>query len=162
METGMESFCKPITHARQRAFENKIASDGNLYHDHFEQFDNTPPGGERKIVTLPDGTVQTRQISLLNQGDATYSMSLDDTHLYFPAGTPPLAGTIPSALFARVALPVVDCLPDVNGDGNLTPGDFNAWILAFNNQDPGCDQNGDAQCTPGDFNAWILNFNNGC
>ncbi|MEO0629650.1 MAG: GC-type dockerin domain-anchored protein, partial [Planctomycetota bacterium] len=118
--------------------------------------------GDDVDVTLPDGTVQTRQISLLNQGDATYSMYIDDTHLYFLAGTTPFAGTIPSDLFARVALPVVDCLPDVNGDGNLTPGDFNAWILAFNNQDPGCDQNGDGQCTPGDFNAWILNFNNGC
>ncbi|MEL6499362.1 MAG: NF038122 family metalloprotease [Planctomycetota bacterium] len=54
------------------------------------------------------------------------------------------------------------CLPDVNGDGNLTPGDFNAWVLAFNTQSPACDQNGDDQCTPGDFNAWVLNFNAGC
>ncbi|MEL6796404.1 MAG: GC-type dockerin domain-anchored protein [Planctomycetota bacterium] len=55
-----------------------------------------------------------------------------------------------------------DCLADVNGDGSLTPGDFNAWVLAFNNQSSGCDQNGDGACTPGDFNAWVLNFNNGC
>ena len=54
------------------------------------------------------------------------------------------------------------CLPDVNGDGNLTPGDFNAWVLAFNTQSPACDQNGDGQCTPADFNAWVLNFNAGC
>ncbi|MEO1718088.1 MAG: hypothetical protein AAFR76_13370, partial [Planctomycetota bacterium] len=106
--------------------------------------------GDDVDVTLPDGTEQTRQIALLNQGDATYSMYIDDTHLYFLAGTTPFAGTIPSDLFARVALPGVECLPDVNGDGNLTPGDFNAWVLAFNNQGPGCDQNGDGQCTPGD------------
>ncbi|MEL6797108.1 MAG: GC-type dockerin domain-anchored protein, partial [Planctomycetota bacterium] len=56
----------------------------------------------------------------------------------------------------------IDCLADTNGDGVLTPGDFNAWILAFNVQSPACDQNRDGACTPGDFNAWILNFNTGC
>ncbi|MEL6798216.1 MAG: hypothetical protein AAFO89_15520, partial [Planctomycetota bacterium] len=28
------------------------------------------------------------------------------------------------------------CLPDTNGDGSLTPADFNAWILAFNTHAP--------------------------
>ncbi|MEO1716743.1 MAG: GC-type dockerin domain-anchored protein [Planctomycetota bacterium] len=51
---------------------------------------------------------------------------------------------------------------DVNGDGELNPADFNAWVLAFNNQAPECDQNGDSLCNPGDFNAWVLNFNAGC
>ena len=55
-----------------------------------------------------------------------------------------------------------DCPPDTNGDGLVTPADFNAWILAFNAQAPECDQNGDGLCTPADFNAWILNFNAGC
>jgi hypothetical protein len=54
------------------------------------------------------------------------------------------------------------CVADTNGDGMLTPADFNAWIIAFNNQAPQCDQNGDGLCTPADFNAWILNFNAGC
>ncbi len=54
------------------------------------------------------------------------------------------------------------CAADTNGDGAVTPADFNAWILAFNTQAPECDQNGDALCTPADFNAWILNFNTGC
>ncbi|MEL7485096.1 MAG: NF038122 family metalloprotease, partial [Planctomycetota bacterium] len=54
------------------------------------------------------------------------------------------------------------CTADVNGDGSLAPADFNAWVLAFNAQLPGCDQNADGQCNPGDFNAWILNFNAGC
>lgn len=57
---------------------------------------------------------------------------------------------------------IIDCPADVNGDGLVTPADFNAWILAFNNDAPECDQNGDGQCTPADFNAWILNFNAGC
>ncbi|MEL6741936.1 MAG: GC-type dockerin domain-anchored protein, partial [Planctomycetota bacterium] len=54
------------------------------------------------------------------------------------------------------------CLADTNGDGLVTPADFNAWIIAFNDQRPECDQNGDGLCTPADFNAWIINYNNGC
>ncbi len=54
------------------------------------------------------------------------------------------------------------CEADVNSDGTLSPADFNAWILAFNNQSDACDQNADGACTPADFNAWILNFNAGC
>jgi uncharacterized membrane protein len=54
------------------------------------------------------------------------------------------------------------CAADTNNDGLVTPADFNAWVLAFNNQAPECDQNGDGQCDPSDFNAWILNFNAGC
>ncbi|MEL6796265.1 MAG: choice-of-anchor B family protein, partial [Planctomycetota bacterium] len=51
---------------------------------------------------------------------------------------------------------------DTNGDGELTPADFNAWVIAFNAQAAACDQNGDGQCNPGDFNAWVINFNAGC
>jgi len=54
------------------------------------------------------------------------------------------------------------CLADVNGDGMVTPTDFTAWINAFNNNLPECDQNGDGACTPTDFTAWIANFNAGC
>jgi choice-of-anchor B domain-containing protein len=52
-------------------------------------------------------------------------------------------------------------LADVNGDGAVTPTDFSAWINAFNNNLPECDQNGDGSCTPTDFSAWIANFNAG-
>ncbi len=55
-----------------------------------------------------------------------------------------------------------DCVADTNGDGMLSPADFNGWIIAFNTQSPACDQNGDGLCTPADFNGWIINFNNGC
>jgi len=54
------------------------------------------------------------------------------------------------------------CLADVNGDGLVTPTDFTAWINAFNNNLPECDQNNDGSCTPTDFTAWIANFNAGC
>ncbi|MEO1716469.1 MAG: alpha-amylase family glycosyl hydrolase, partial [Planctomycetota bacterium] len=58
--------------------------------------------------------------------------------------------------------PKPQCVADTNGDGALTAGDFNAWILAFNSQSSACDQNGDGACLANDFNAWILNFNTGC
>ncbi|MEO1535200.1 MAG: choice-of-anchor tandem repeat NxxGxxAF-containing protein [Planctomycetota bacterium] len=61
-----------------------------------------------------------------------------------------------------IAEPAPDCAADVNGDGDATPADFNAWVAAFNSQAPECDQNGDGLCDPSDFNAWILNFNAGC
>ena len=54
------------------------------------------------------------------------------------------------------------CVADVNYDGMLSPADFNAWINAFNNTLPECDQNGDGSCTTTDFTAWIANFNAGC
>ncbi len=55
-----------------------------------------------------------------------------------------------------------ECLADVNGDGSVTPTDFTAWVNAFNNNLPECDQNGDGACTPTDFTAWVNNFNAGC
>ncbi|MEL6498845.1 MAG: PQQ-dependent sugar dehydrogenase [Planctomycetota bacterium] len=54
------------------------------------------------------------------------------------------------------------CAADVNGDGELNPADFNAWVIAFNAGAAECDQNGDGACNPADFNAWVINFNAGC
>ncbi|MEL6796918.1 MAG: GC-type dockerin domain-anchored protein [Planctomycetota bacterium] len=48
-----------------------------------------------------------------------------------------------------------------NGDGQVTPGDFNAWIVNFNGGDARADVNLDGALTPGDFNAWVLAFNQG-
>jgi hypothetical protein len=67
-----------------------------------------------------------------------------------------------ATVIATGPVPEPDCLADVNGDGAVTPTDFSAWINAFNNNLPECDQNGDNACTPTDFSAWIANFNNGC
>ena len=50
-------------------------------------------------------------------------------------------------------------LADVNGDGAVTPADFNAWVIAFNNNDIAADQNCDGVLTPADFNAWVINYN---
>lgn len=56
----------------------------------------------------------------------------------------------------------VACPSDANGDGVLSPADFQAWLVAFAAQTPACDQNHDELCTPADFTAWIVNFNAGC
>ncbi len=58
--------------------------------------------------------------------------------------------------------PTCDNPADTNGDGAITPADFNSWIVAFNTNAPECDQNADGLCSPGDFNAWIINYNAGC
>ena len=64
---------------------------------------------------------------------------------------------------AMIVDPCDPCvLADVNGDGLVTPADFNSWILAFNNNDIAADQNCDGFVTPADFNAWVVNYNAGC
>ena len=57
---------------------------------------------------------------------------------------------------------IIDCLADVNNDGQIAANDFTAWINAYNTGAFECDQNGDGACTPTDFSAWINNYNNGC
>ncbi|MEM8756670.1 MAG: GC-type dockerin domain-anchored protein [Planctomycetota bacterium] len=120
--------------------------------------------GDEFEVTLPDGTTQTRRIAQFNQSDATYSGYIDDTHLYFLAGTTPFAGTIPDDLFARIELPSVgtDCACDVNNDTLCTSADFFAWVSAFGSQAPECDVNNDSLCTSADFFAWVSAFGQGC
>ena len=54
------------------------------------------------------------------------------------------------------------CLADVNQDGFLNAADFSAWLVAFQNGDPGADQNQDGVVTPADFSAWLTNFFIGC
>ena len=54
------------------------------------------------------------------------------------------------------------CLADVNGDGDLTPTDFSAWVGAYQRGDAIADQNRDGVLTPTDFSAWVNNYTNGC
>ncbi|GAB5495426.1 MAG: hypothetical protein Phyf2KO_05060 [Phycisphaerales bacterium] len=89
----------------------------------------------------------------------------DDLVVYIGAEASPLPPENARGFFEHTTITsdsVTVCLPDVNGDGLLTPTDFTAWINAFNNNLPGCDQNQDGLCTPTDFTAWIANYNAGC
>ncbi len=90
---------------------------------------------------------------LINNKGTTSTLDLYQPIAWAYESTPETPITVPTGS---------TCLPDANGDGQLTPADFNAWIIAFNNQTPACDQNGDGLCTPADLNAWILNYNAGC
>ncbi|MGP1272763.1 MAG: GC-type dockerin domain-anchored protein [Phycisphaerales bacterium] len=54
------------------------------------------------------------------------------------------------------------CRADLNGNGVADPGDFTAWVAAYNASDPAADQNGDGLVNPSDFSAWVANFNLGC
>ncbi|MEO0630174.1 MAG: spondin domain-containing protein, partial [Planctomycetota bacterium] len=77
-------------------------------------------------------------------------------------GEAPFTGLPVLGRFAIRLLSIDVCQADVNSDGVLTPGDFNAWVQAFNAQNDTADQNGDGLVEPADFNAWVVNFNAGC
>lgn len=55
-----------------------------------------------------------------------------------------------------------ECLADVNGNGVADPGDFTAWVAAYNTGSAAADQNGDGLVNPSDFTAWVANYNVGC
>ncbi len=106
--------------------------------------------GELTVIDLATLTV-VDQVDT-GQPNASYAASADGaTIVYASPGADGLA-----------LVREDNCVADTNGDGLLTPADFNGWIIAFNTQSPACDQNADGLCTPADFNAWIINFNNGC
>ncbi|MEL6499354.1 MAG: GC-type dockerin domain-anchored protein [Planctomycetota bacterium] len=158
----------------------EIAPDGSAVY--FESNRNladtgeaTNPDGNRELFAYDTATGGITQLTDTTGGVSIVQLSDDATRRYVDISTtnriayrseqsldPSTAnagGNLDLFLSAATEPP---CLPDANGDGNLDPADFNAWVLAFNTQAPACDQNGDGQCTPGDFNAWVLNFNNGC
>jgi hypothetical protein len=54
------------------------------------------------------------------------------------------------------------CPADLNGDGELTPADFTAWIVAFNAGDLAADLNRNGTLEAADFTAWLISWQNGC
>ena len=135
-----------------------VNSNGE-YHNHFTfrlELDGSPADGpESQGVFLAELEMQIDDGSLL-PSDPIW-LELDNN------ADPSEGGAALDFVRTQIgACATVVCAADTNGDGALTPADFNAWILAFNTGSSTCDQNGDGQCNPGDFNAWILNFNQGC
>ena len=94
-----------------------------------------------------------------DQVTATIVVPINTSNELQPGVTANITGT---ASVVATGVIASACPADTNGDGMLSPADFNGWIIAFNTQSPACDQNGDGACTPADFNGWILNFNAGC
>ena len=127
-----------------------------------------PDGTRTELVRVGDtvtvdvgGTPDERRIVTLNQSDAQFAAYLDDTHLYFVAGTDDFAGTIPNDLFARIALPG-GCRADLDGDGELTLFDFLAFQNLFDSGDLAADFDGDGSLTLFDFLAFQNEFDAGC
>ncbi|MEO0629828.1 MAG: hypothetical protein AAFY46_03755, partial [Planctomycetota bacterium] len=75
-------------------------------------------------------------------------MALNGDTAYVYAEANPAFPRAGSAVLVYDLTRLGDCAADINGDGELTPADFNAWVLAFNAQAPECDQNGDSVCDP--------------
>ncbi|MGP1271705.1 MAG: hypothetical protein ACTS22_00055 [Phycisphaerales bacterium] len=61
------------------------------------------------------------------------------------------SGTCPSARLCA----------DVNENGTVEPGDFTAWVAAFNSGDLRADANQNGANEPGDFTAWVAAYNLG-
>ncbi len=78
-----------------------------------------------------------------------------------PGGTNADAVTMADLAAADAVIPDDRLCADQNGDGLVTPADFNGWILNFNNGSLIADTNQDGFVTPADFNGWILAFNQG-
>ncbi|MEL7484339.1 MAG: GC-type dockerin domain-anchored protein [Planctomycetota bacterium] len=131
-------------------------------------------GPDNVFGTADDNARLTAGSPAIDAGDSSRLATFIDLDIYGDprraddTGTPDTG--IPSSLGPTIDISAaefqgatpIDCLADTNGDGELNPADFNAWVIAFNNQTPACDQNGDGLCNPADFNAWVINFNAGC
>lgn len=68
-----------------------------------------------------------------------------------------------AGLVSSATAQVHPCPADTNMDGQVSPGDFTAWVAAYNAGDTDiADQNGDGSVSPADFTSWINNYNAGC
>ncbi len=146
---------------------------------------STNAAGERVVRELRNLVVETGTVSFASvvdlaeqptsgvpllvreadlEGDAGAEMLNDDLVVFVEPTVGSLRAPAQFGFFqhAAVTSESAPCLADVNGDGMLSPTDFSAWVGAYNNNAPECDQNGDGLCTPTDFSAWVGNYNAGC
>ena len=129
-------------------------------------FEYSTNGGSSWITLRDYGTANQWFTDSVDASEVGFAPSVSFRWRAQEAG----AGDVFEAAVDAIEIGVIECdggptcdnPADTNGDGEVSPADFNAWIVAFNNQAPECDQNGDGLCTPADFNAWIANFNQGC
>ncbi|MEL6795360.1 MAG: choice-of-anchor B family protein [Planctomycetota bacterium] len=114
-----------------------------------------------RMYTTPDGVWRTDRLmpGVDLPDDTAFRVRFEAADLN---GENVVEAGIDSVIFSAIECDACTNPADVNGDGQVAPNDFNAWILAFNTRSPACDQNGDGDCRQNDFNAWILNYNAGC
>lgn len=129
------------------------------FYDNNNQGDVAATGG---ILFAEEGVLVQSINSLIDPADAHWDVSLgfiDNDRRFLATAFNTLTGENAIVMLIPDTEP---CAADTNGDGALTPADFNAWVVAFNTNAAECDQNNDGLCSPSDFNAWITNYNNGC
>ncbi len=137
-----------------------VLGEGNLY-------ETTDCTGDGSIDVVDDGFtigVAIQEPDGVHYGWITIDRpSPDDpVSIYGPYRVLQYAYETEPGVPVTVTAPPEPCLADTNGDGEVSPADFGAWIVAFNSDLPACDQNDDGMCTPADFTAWVNNFNSGC
>ncbi|MGP1273167.1 MAG: BPSS1187 family protein [Phycisphaerales bacterium] len=92
-------------------------------------------------------------------GSNGHGAVIADARMPFDANGDPVYAPVWAFMLSRVT---PRCTPDTNGNGTLDPGDFTAWLAAYNATQPRADQNGDGIISPADFTAWTANFAAGC
>ncbi|MGP1273687.1 MAG: GC-type dockerin domain-anchored protein [Phycisphaerales bacterium] len=121
------------------------------------------------IEVAPDGALWLADLSddtIYRFEDLNGNGNCQDTVGGVPEVTPIFS---PAALGATTAFPRTiafaikpGCPADLNGNGVADPGDFTAWVVAYNQGDPAADLNGNGAADPGDFTAWVVAYNTGC
>jgi hypothetical protein len=69
---------------------------------------------------------------------------------------------IPEMFFDDLSMEVIECPPDVNGDGVVNSQDFFDFLGAFFTSDPAADYNGDGAVNSQDFFDFLTGFFGGC
>ncbi|MGP1273341.1 MAG: GC-type dockerin domain-anchored protein [Phycisphaerales bacterium] len=114
------------------------------------------------ILFADEGLLVQNINALLHPDDAHWSVALgfiDDQRRFFTTAV----NSQTNESFIVAMVPQFVCLADTNGNGELDPGDFTAWVTAYNAGDvTTADQNGNGSLDPGDFTAWVTNYNAGC
>ncbi|MGP1273689.1 MAG: GC-type dockerin domain-anchored protein [Phycisphaerales bacterium] len=131
--------------------------------------DGVTGGSMRDIVPAPDGSIfivdalrdTVRRLTDLN-GDGDFQDAGETTIVYDAAIAAANGGEALSSPLTIAVAALPPCEADLNGNGVLDPGDFTAWVVAFNAGDIAADQNGNGVLDPGDFTAWVSNYNAGC
>lgn len=69
----------------------------------------------------------------------------------------------PQVMTARCWLLTLDpCIADLDGDGDIDADDQSLFIDVYQSGAPSADQNGDGRVTPADYNAWVYRSARGC
>ncbi|MGP1273637.1 MAG: laminin B domain-containing protein [Phycisphaerales bacterium] len=122
-----------------------------------------PPAGQWVSRSIPLSTAADWRVSSLAGPAATEAQIrqvLADVTLLHIRGEFSTQSDVTN--LDNVRLSCDGCRADLNGSGAADPGDFTAWIAAYNAGDLAADQNCSGALDPGDFTAWVANYNAGC